>query len=112
MNSTKKRNIVICMLAYFHRYFYWVCVLAFTFCFGPDFALLRMGLGFLLFAVYSLLGYILRWKHIYCSYQNAYRQTMTPNHIVWSKIRKTDAYGCPAIFGVLGLGMVVCQFFV
>lgn len=111
MNNTKKRHIVICTLACFHRYLFPACIIVFAFCFGREYAILRMGIGFLVFALYSLLGYILRWKHIYCSYQNAYRQKMTPDHIVWSKVKKTDAYGSPLIFGVLGLGMIVCQFF-
>ena len=84
----------------------------FVFGFGREYVLLRCGLGFVLFAMYSLIGYVLQWKHIYCSYQNANRQAMTPNHIVWSNVKKTDAYGCPVIFGVLGLGMVICQAFV
>jgi len=110
MNTTERRHTTIKMLAYFHRYLWIACVFAFAFCFGKEYFMLRMGIGFFLYALYSLIGYIFRWKHIYCSYQNAYHQKMTPDHIIWGKVKKSDAYGIPIIFGILGIMMVVCQF--
>lgn len=73
--------------------------------------LLAMGIGCVLFAVYELVGYICRWKHIYCSYQNAYHQKMTPNNIRWHTVKKTDAYGISTIFGFLGIAMIIIHFY-
>lgn len=65
----------------------------------------------IVFSIWSLLGYLLKWKHIFCSFQNAYHMPMTPNKINWSIIRKSDAYGIPAIFFILGLGLIIVLFF-
>ena len=110
MNQTKRRRVTIKFLAFFHRYLCLACVLAFAFGFGEEYYMLRMGIGVLVYALYSLTGYIFRWTHISCSYQNAYHQEMTPDHIVWNKIKKTDAYGIPVIFGILGIAAIIVQF--
>ena len=68
-----------------------------------------MGVGFLLLALYGLIGYKLHWKHIYCSYQKAYRKEMTPDKINWGWVKKTDAYGVPIIFCILGEACIVCH---
>ena len=67
-----------------------------------------MGMGLLLFAIYSFVGYKLRWKHIFCSYQNANHQKMTPDCINWNTVKKSDAYGVPAIFAILGVAAISC----
>ena len=58
-----------------------------------------------------LLGYLLKWKHVYCAYQNAYHQDMTPDMVNWRKVRKSDAYGVPIIFIVLGIACVAAAVF-
>ena len=74
-------------------------------------AVLCMGITFILLAVYDFLGYKLRWKHIFCSYQNAYHKKMTPECINWNSIKKSDAHGIPLLFGVLGITMLVLYLF-
>ena len=59
------------------------------------------------FSIWSFIGYKLKWKHIYCSFQNAYHKKMTPNKIRWDQIRKTDAYGMPMVFLVLGTALLI-----
>ena len=60
------------------------------------------GYTMILDALWTLVGYLLKWKHIYCSYQDAYHEKMTPDNINWQHIRKSDAYGIPIIFFVIG----------
>lgn len=72
--------------------------------------MLLMGAGSLLYAAWSLIGYLLRWKHIFCSYQDANHQKMTPDGVNWSKVKPTDAYGLPAIFFVIG-GLLIAAAF-
>ena len=110
MSQTRCRYTTIKVLAYFHRYLFLIGIVALPFCFKKDFILLRIGIGFLTYSLYSLVGYLLQWKHIYCSYQNAYRRRMTPDNIVWSKIKKSDIYGTSLVFGILGVLLVLCQF--
>ena len=107
----KTQNRIVVALAYAHRYVYPICIMVFPLKMGGQNAFLLIGVGFVLYAAYSLIGYRLRWKHICCSYQNAYRKEMTPNKINWSKIKKTDAYGVPAIFAVIGVGIILCHLF-
>lgn len=110
MNATERRHATIKTLALFHRYLWIACTVAFAFCFGKEYFMLRIGISFFLYALYSLIGYIFRWKHIYCSYQNACHKKMTPDHIIWGNVKKSDAYGIPIIFGILGIMMIACQF--
>lgn len=62
-----------------------------------------LGAGCLILGLYELLGFLLRFKHFYCAYQNAYYQDMSPDMVDWRKVRKIDAYGVPAIFITLGI---------
>lgn len=68
---------------------------------------LGLGAGCLVFALYYLVGYLLRWTHMYCVYQNANHQKMTPDKVNWSDIRKSDAIGVPLIFMVFGILSVI-----
>lgn len=105
------RNTVTVLLAYAHRYLYLPLIIFVSYLAGKDAMLLYMGIGALLFAVYSFIGFKWRWKHIFCSFQNTYHQKMTPNHIDWDSIKKTDGYGVPIIFGILGLALILCHLF-
>ena len=71
---------------------------------------LSFGGATVLFALYLLMGYLFRWTHYYCSIQNAYRLPMTPEDVEWGLIKKSDAYGIPAIFAVFGIAMLVLAF--
>ena len=41
----------------------------------------------------------------------AYHQKMTPNSIQWHKIKKSDAYGVPSIFLIIGLALLSIMIF-
>lgn len=109
----KTRNQVIIALAYAHRYLWPLGVIVIPMIIGGSHFLLVMGLGCILFAAYSVIGYQLRWKHIYCSYQSAQRaptggmEEMTPENIRWGRIKKSDVYGTSAIWAVLGIAAIV-----
>ncbi len=103
-NSNYKLTIV---LAYANRYLYPILLLA-SLVFEN---FLISGIAFLIFAIYELVGYICKWKHIFCSYQNAYHKKMTPNNINWSLVRKSDAYGIPAFFGICGILSIIIYYF-
>ena len=100
MKQSRANRIIA--LAYFHRYG-WIAVMMICICFYPEYAVYLMS-GFCMgFSVWSLVGYKLRWKHIFCSYQESSHQSMTPHSVRWGQIRKSDAYGIPLIFAVLSL---------
>ena len=101
MNKTTKKIIA---LAYFHRYG-WIAVMMICFAIWSEQMMCILSVGSIAFAIWSLIGYNRKWKHIYCSFQNAYHQKMTPNNIQWHKIKKSDAYGVPLIFLILGLAL-------
>lgn len=111
MGKPASRNSWVIVLAYAHRYVYPLAIVGLSILLDKEYLPLALGIGCILFAVYTLVGYICRWKHIYCSYQNAYHQKMTPNDIRWHTVKKTDAYGVPVIFGILGLFSIVAYFF-
>ena len=99
MSKGTKRIIA---LAYFHRYG-WIAAMMACIATWPKQMYLIISIAFLLFSIWSFIGYKKKWKHIYCSFQNAYHKKMTPNSIQWNKIKKSDAYGVTSIFFVMGL---------
>ena len=95
----------IITLSYFHRYG-WIILMAGLSLIIPKLTLYIVSSGFIIFSLWSLLGYKLKWRHVYCSFQNTHRKPMTPHNICWSKIKKIEAYGGPCIFFILGLAMI------
>ena len=107
----KTCNRMIIVLALAHRYLLPVLLILLPLLLSEENWLLYMGIGFILLAVYDFLGYKLRWKHIFCSYQNAYHRKMTPERINWNSVKKSDAYCIPIICGVLGLAVIALYFY-
>lgn len=68
----------------------------------PYSGVLSLCFGLFLYGSYLLLGALLRFRHIYCYYQNAYHLPMTPESINWNTLKRSDYYGVPAVFMVLG----------
>ena len=107
MSRNDKTYSRIVALAYFHRYG-WIAVM-----WGVAF-LFRKGFFFVFafeciaYAVWTLIGYKRRWRHILCSFQNAYHERMSPYSASWGRIKKSDIYGTFAIFLVLGLVCLCC----
>ena len=108
INRTQRRRFGIILLAYLHRYVYPLLAVVLPLLAESKMnAVLYMGIAFILLALYDFLGFKLRWKHIFCSYQNAYHKKMTPDHINWNSIKKSDAYGIPLLMGGLGITMMI-----
>lgn len=93
-----------------YRYFF-LPILVIVSLFLRGNTLLCMGIGFLAFALYSIIGYKCRWDHIYLAFQEMQKQRMTPNNIRWDTVRPFDALTFPVCFGILGLIMVIYQVF-
>ena len=101
--SAAKRVIA---LAYFHRYG-WIAIMIGLVFILPKHALLIVSLCSIATSLWSLVGYKLKWRHIYCSFQSTHRKAMTPHHICWSHIKKSEAYGVPLLFLALGVALLV-----
>ena len=111
MKQNRQSDTAVILLAYVHRYLYPLLIIVIPIFLSNQYSFLCMGILLLSYAAYDLVGYLCKWKHIFCSYQNAYHQEMTPNIIDWSKIKKSDAYGIPVILGVLGIAIVLYHIF-
>ena len=96
----------IIALAYFHRYG-WIAAMTGLVLIMPKLAICIAGICFILFSLWTLFGYKLKWRHIYCSLQNAYHQKMTPHSIRWDRIKKSDVYVSAVLFLILGLMLVI-----
>ena len=103
-DTAKGKRIIA--LAYFHRYG-WIAAMMICVAVWLEQMIFILSVGSIAFSVWSFVGYKNKWKHIYCSFQNAYHQKMTPNNIQWHKIKKSDAYGVPLIFLIIGLALLV-----
>ena len=112
MSKTTLRNRHIITLAYMHRYVYPIAAVALPLMSGKEGILLAMGCAFILLAIYDLVGYKCRWKHICCSWQNAKRQAMTPHCISWHTGVKSYIYGSAATDGLFGVAVMVVHFLV
>ena len=107
MGKMHTTSLMVILLAYFHRYG-WIAVMTGCILIWPAFALYILCVGFLIFSIWSFIGYKCKWKHIYCSHQNSSHQKMTPNAIHWNQIEKSEAYGIPLIFFAFGMvGLIV-----
>lgn len=105
MNKTGRTENMVVALAYFHRYG-WIAAMMVCVAVWLEEMIYILAAGFLGFSVWSFLGYRRKWKHIYCSFQNACHQKMTPDNVQWHKVKKSDAYGTPLVFLVLGLALL------
>ena len=107
MSKETAKGKRIMALAYFHRYG-WIAAMMICVAVWLEQMICILSVGSIAFSVWSFVGYKNKWKHIYCSFQNAYHQKMTPNNIQWHKIKKSDAYGVPLIFLIIYL-YPLCQ---
>ena len=99
------RDMRIVTLAYLHHHFYLIFLVGISLLIGGDGCILSLGVGFLFYAVYTLAGYRLRWKHIYCSFSIPQRTRgwkMKTNNYNWKSISKVEVYGVSCIFGLFG----------
>ena len=101
MKKTDTNTKIVVALAYFHRYG-WIAAIMGCSLMWTNYFLLILGIGCLFFSIWSLIGYISKWKHIYCSYQDANHQRMTPNNIQWYKMKKSDVYLVSILFLIFG----------
>lgn len=98
-------NVVVA-LAYFHLYG-WIATMMVLVMIMPKLILYTLGICYILFSLWTFIGYKLKWLHIYCSLQKAHRKKMTPNSINWSQIKKSDIYGLSVVFLILGLMLLI-----
>ena len=107
MNKKDKEYKLIVALAYFHRYGWMAFLLLGMLIFRHIYA---VAVGVILYSIWTIVGYLCKWKHIYCSFQDAYHTTMTPDSIDWDWIAKSDVYAF-LLFFVLGTLMILCEVF-
>ncbi len=96
-----RRNQIIA-LAYFHRYG-WILTMMLFICLFPEKMPYLMSGFLIVFSLWTVVGYRLKWKHIFCSWQNASHMEMTPHSIRWSQVPKSDVYFIPVLFTSLAL---------
>lgn len=102
--KTEKR---IKALAYLHRYLPLSVVVLILIPMSPSVLFCLLGAMFFVLGVWTFVGYKLRWKHIFCSFQDTYRNSMTPESIRWGWLEKRDVYGVSIIEGVMGIASIV-----
>ncbi len=101
--KNQNNNNFIIAMAYFSRYYVIVSVFL-GLVFQKE---ILAGLVMIAFAIHWFVGYKLKWQHIYCAYQNAYHEKMTPDSANWSHLKKSDMYGLPALFFIMGLALIL-----
>lgn len=116
-NSSSKNynSSIVLLLAYMHRYLFPIALgilpLLIAKAIGTDYLFVLWGCASILYALYDIIGYKCKWRHIYCSYQNSSRRKMTPDHVHWDEIKKSDIYGMSAIWGCFGIILIIASFF-
>lgn len=106
-NGKKQPLTPTILLAYFHRYGWLALLLLILLITNKTYDRYVLSIGMIAYSIWTFLGYIFRWKHVYCSYQNASHQPMTPDKVRWNTVKKADAYGVPTIFLVLGVALLL-----
>ncbi len=95
------------ILAYFHRYGWIAAMLIAVLITRSKYAI---GIALALYGIWTLLGYLLKRRYIYCSFQNAYHERMTPEHIDWKFIRKSDVYTIALCCILLGIAIIIALY--
>ena len=70
--GTAKEKVIIA-LAYFHRYG-WIVAMMICAAVWFEQIICIFSVGCITFSFWSFIGYKNKWKHIYCSFQDAYHQ--------------------------------------
>ncbi len=52
--------------------------------------------------IWSVIGYRCKWRHIFCSTQISSHEELTPHCVFWHNVKKSDIYGVPMSFIVIG----------
>ena len=99
MDSTGRKIIA---LAYFHRYGWYALMLGCV-AIWPMYIMHIMGGCSMFWAIWTLVGYICEWKHIYCSWQNSHRESMTPHTVRWGHFKKSEVYFVSYFFFFMGI---------
>ncbi len=81
MKKSTEHKIII-LLAYFHGYVYPITLIFGGIIFCREYAAFVFGVWSIVYGLYTLIGYLLRWKHVYCSLQDGHHKTMTP-HLIY-----------------------------
>lgn len=102
------KHKIIIALAYFHRYG-WIALLLVSLYLIPYY--LTFFAFCIFYSIWTFIGYKCNWKHIFCSFQNANHQKMTPDSINWDLIKKSDIWGIILIFAFLGILGTCATFF-
>ena len=110
MNKKNLQSTVVKILAYFHRYG-WIIAMILCVAIWLERKFLVWGIGFIAYSIWSFVGYKFKWRHIYCSHQDSSHQAMTPDSIHWNQIKKSEGYGEPLLFFVLGLISICAELF-
>ncbi len=92
---------IVKVIAYIHRY---------SFLYGFIIALFYpstyvVGSSLIIYGIWTILGFIFKWTHIFCSYQNAYHKKMTPNNVDWNMVKKIDIYIISSFFIIVGTAL-------
>ena len=69
--------------------------------------MLSLGLGIICLGIYEIIGYRLRFRHIYCANQNLHRRKMTPDDCDWDTFPKSEGYGLPTLEIFFGMVIIV-----
>lgn len=104
MNKATEDRIVA--LAFMHRYG-WIAGMLWSCMVRKEYTPFLMGGFFILYAIWSVLGYRWKWKHVYCSWQSSSHEPITPYCIIWERMSLSEAYGTPILFFILGLSLIV-----
>ena len=70
-------------------------------------ALLFMGISCFVYGLYLLLGYLMKWKSMFCTYQYIYHRELTPENPDWSTLPKFAPVIGPICYAVLGAALIV-----
>lgn len=104
MRNERKNEKTIIALAYLYRYGslgYIAISLLFV-----EYFLLLFAVHFFVLSLWTFAGYLRKWKHIYCAYQNSHRKEMTPYKINWNDVKKSDIYLIFVIEFICGVMML------
>ncbi len=110
MSEKRKNRIILMALLYRYGGIFLILTLSIlldVLLSSKNIFLITLGIGMVLYGAYWFLGYRLQWRHVFCAYQEAILEEMTPGQCDWSRFPKKEGYGVPLILYLIGSGLIV-----
>ncbi len=105
-NQELLSDIGVVILTILHGCLFFIIIPVIMFTVKSHVRYLLVALIFILCSAVHYFGYKLNWRFVFCTYQLIHKMKMTPDKVDWNALSKSDYYGFPALYALLGMLLI------